>query len=161
MGNPTNKRVRNVYGRKEFRCRTQSQVYTVKHPQVQNSMVNEFENPPMQQSAIELDDQLEPEVRHKNQMGEQLFVLISKQYPKLAGKITGMLLALELNELYSLLESQKDLDDRIVEALFVLRTHEQQSRQAPKDSCAASKKCVVEQSTDGSRHLPRSIPIAA
>lgn len=61
------------------------------------------------------------EVSEKQELGEKLFVLISKQYPSLAGKITGMLLDLEIDELCNLLDSSRELNSRVLEARQILR----------------------------------------
>lgn len=46
--------------------------------------------------------------------------ILSRQYPDLAGKITGMLLEMENAELLRLLEDPSSLDMKINEALAVL-----------------------------------------
>lgn len=58
----------------------------------------------------------------KQQIGEQIFPLISAKHPELAGKITGMLLEMDLSELLQLCTSPALLDERIKEALEVLRS---------------------------------------
>jgi len=58
--------------------------------------------------------------RQKNILGERLFPLIHKGHPQLAGKITGMLLEMEVSEILQLLESEKDREAKIREALEVL-----------------------------------------
>lgn len=57
----------------------------------------------------------------KTAIGERLFVLISQRHPNLAGKITGMLLELDSDELHSLLKSPLELQARVLEALNILR----------------------------------------
>jgi polyadenylate-binding protein len=70
-----------------------------------------------------------PEEQKKQMIGEQLFPLIKERLVKdrqdeqLAGKITGMLLEMDNSDLIELLESRDSLNDKIDEALLVLRQH--------------------------------------
>jgi len=63
-----------------------------------------------------------PAEQQKLLLGEKLFTLIAKKQPDKAGKITGMLLdsGWGIEELYSLLESEEKLNQKIDEALNVL-----------------------------------------
>jgi len=67
---------------------------------------------------------LYPQDQQKILLGEKLFVLIQKKIPDKAGKITGMILdaGWTLEELWSLLESDEKLKDKIDEALVVLKS---------------------------------------
>jgi len=55
-------------------------------------------------------------------IGEALYPLIVKKQPERAGKITGMLLdaGWDIDELYSLLENEEKLNQKIHEAVTVL-----------------------------------------
>jgi len=60
-----------------------------------------------------------PEVQ-KQMLGERLFPLVQKLRPDLAGKITGMLLEIEVAEILSLLENPQELHSKVDEAVRVL-----------------------------------------
>jgi polyadenylate-binding protein len=64
--------------------------------------------------------------QQKQMIGERIFPLIQAREPKLAGKITGMLLEMDNMELLHLLEDEKALMGKINEALMVLNQHAQQ-----------------------------------
>jgi len=65
-----------------------------------------------------------PDEQKKQMVGEHLFPKIKRRQPQLAGKITGMLLEMDNGELIDLLESDEALNEKIEEALQVLREHE-------------------------------------
>jgi len=68
----------------------------------------------------------------KRLIGERLFPKIQVVEPRLAGKITGMLLEMDNTELLVLLSDQRALMNKINEALAVLKDHQQkQSQQNP------------------------------
>lgn len=64
----------------------------------------------------------------KQMIGERIFPLIQEREPKLAGKITGMLLEMDNTELLNLLEDSQALENKIQEAMAVLRAHTQQQQ---------------------------------
>jgi len=66
-----------------------------------------------------------PPDQQKKMLGEQLFprVMAVQPQPQLAGKLTGMLLDMEVSELLHLIESQEALHQKIGEALAVLQQH--------------------------------------
>jgi polyadenylate-binding protein len=64
-----------------------------------------------------------PEMQ-KQILGERLFPLVMKEQPQLAGKITGMLLEMDVSDILPLLDSPQDLNGKVLEALEVLRTSE-------------------------------------
>mmetsp|Transcript_8755 Transcript_8755/g.13083 ORF Transcript_8755/g.13083 Transcript_8755/m.13083 type:complete len:625 (-) Transcript_8755:210-2084(-) len=68
--------------------------------------------------------QADPQTQ-KNLIGERLYTLIFTTHPKLAGKITGMLLEMDNSELVHLLESPEALSVKVQEALDVLQAHNQ------------------------------------
>lgn len=61
----------------------------------------------------------------RNAIGERLFHLIQQSRGELAGKITGMLLEMELAELISLLETPAELEAKVKEAYDVLQQSEE------------------------------------
>lgn len=69
-----------------------------------------------------------PYEKQKQMIGERLFPLIHTQQPKLAGKITGMLLEMDNGELLNLLESREALNLKIQEALQVLEAYNDKQR---------------------------------
>lgn len=61
-----------------------------------------------------------PPQMQKQKLGEQLYSMVSRLAPQQAGKLTGMMLELDNNEILLLLESSERLQKKIMEALRVL-----------------------------------------
>ncbi|KAG2228312.1 hypothetical protein INT45_011104 [Circinella minor] len=64
-----------------------------------------------------------PSEQQKQMLGERLYPLIHQEQPEYAGKITGMLLEMDNNELLRLLNNKEALDGKIGEAMEVLKQH--------------------------------------
>jgi polyadenylate-binding protein len=63
--------------------------------------------------------------QQKQEIGERLYPLVQRIEPKLAGKITGMLLEMDTTELMMLIESSDDLlISKVNEAVAVLKSHQ-------------------------------------
>ncbi|KAK1443574.1 polyadenylate binding protein [Babesia gibsoni] len=58
---------------------------------------------------------------HKQMIGERLFPIVARENPELAGKITGMMLEMDNQELMALLDNEQQLKDKIQEAMRVLQ----------------------------------------
>merc|ERR1719420_1877506 len=65
-----------------------------------------------------------PPQEQKQMLGERLFPLISRMYPDLAGKITGMLLEIDNADLLHMLEDHNSLKSKVEEAVAVLQAHQ-------------------------------------
>merc|ERR1719204_1820653 len=61
--------------------------------------------------------------QQKQMIGERIFPLVQSFEPRLAGKITGMLLEMDNTELLHLIESRDALMSKINEALHVLKQY--------------------------------------
>ncbi|XP_030755845.1 polyadenylate-binding protein 4-like isoform X2 [Sitophilus oryzae] len=59
----------------------------------------------------------------KQLLGEQLFRIVEKLHPELAGKITGMLLEIDNSELLHMIKNQESLRAKVEEAIAVLEAH--------------------------------------
>ncbi|KAK9172129.1 polyadenylate binding protein, types 1, 2, 3, 4 family protein [Cryptosporidium meleagridis] len=62
----------------------------------------------------------------KQLLGERLFPIIAQFQPELAGKITGMMLEMDNNELLELLSSDIEIKNKVDEAMVVLERAQQQ-----------------------------------
>jgi polyadenylate-binding protein len=57
-------------------------------------------------------------------LGERMYRVIEKTYPEIAGKITGMLLEIDISELKTLVNNQDSLKAKVEEAVAVLQAHQ-------------------------------------
>jgi len=65
----------------------------------------------------------------KRMLGEKLYAMISKSQPSLAGKITGMILeSAHPDEIIQLIESPESLDEKVGEAVIVLKEHTEKAK---------------------------------
>jgi len=64
--------------------------------------------------------------QQKNVLGERLYTHISRTNPTESAKVTGMLLEMDNAEILNLLEAPALLDEKVREALDVLRQHSAQ-----------------------------------
>jgi len=103
--------------------------------------------PASQQSAPMLENQpltsemlktAKPNER-KRLIGERLFPKIQVVEPRLAGKITGMLLEMDDTELLILLDNPQTLMNKINEALSVLREHQQRQSQSNRNPSSVNR----------------------
>ena len=75
-------------------------------------------------SDLRKQKQIIPKLTTKEWIGEHLYHAIMSTYPKMAGKITGMLLELDNSELLRMLEVPDLLNSKVDEAVLVLREHQ-------------------------------------
>lgn len=61
--------------------------------------------------------------QQKQILGERLFPLVGKEQPERAGKITGMLLEMDVSDVLNLLENEQERTSKIQEAMDVLESH--------------------------------------
>lgn len=61
------------------------------------------------------------EKQRKCRIGEEIYPMVQKVQPEFAGKITGMLLDMELGELINLVENQAQLEENVKAAMQVLQ----------------------------------------
>mmetsp|Transcript_27305 Transcript_27305/g.47108 ORF Transcript_27305/g.47108 Transcript_27305/m.47108 type:complete len:614 (+) Transcript_27305:147-1988(+) len=81
---------------------------------------------------------VQQEEQQKQLIGERLFPLVRSIVPETAGKITGMLLEMEIPSLLQLLESRQALDLRVAEATQVLVQAQAQAQATATSPTAAS-----------------------
>jgi hypothetical protein len=67
-------------------------------------------------------DYLETKSRSLRDYGEELYVIVAKDYPYCAGKITGMFLELDETEINELIKNPDLLKERTKEAIYILDT---------------------------------------
>lgn len=80
--------------------------------------------PPIPALNSQVLEQYPPEER-KRLLGEQLYPLISRLQPQLAGKITGMILeSADTKEIITLIERPAQLSSKVTEAIEVLNQHQ-------------------------------------
>jgi len=68
--------------------------------------------PPMNQVSAPMQKQM---------LGEKLYPMVAKYQPELAGKITGMMLEMDNNELIRLLDSEQQVRNKVEEAMRVIQ----------------------------------------
>jgi len=83
-------------------------------------------NAPVKPRPLDVERMISMDTKQqKQEMGERLYPLVQKLEPKLAGKITGMLLEMDTTELMMLIESSDDLlITKVNEAVQVLKQHQ-------------------------------------
>ena len=81
------------------------------------------ETPPLPPITPQELDSMSPQ-EQRAALGDRLFLKVYDIAPELAPKITGMFLEMELKDAYELLNNQKRLEDRVTEALCVLKAHQ-------------------------------------
>lgn len=81
------------------------------------------ETPPLPPISPQELDAMSPE-EQRAALGDRLFLKVYEIAPELAPKITGMFLEMDLKDAFELLNNHKRLEDRVTEALCVLKAHE-------------------------------------
>jgi Poly-adenylate binding protein, unique domain len=75
---------------------------------------------PVAAAAAQAEPAAYSELAQKQQLGEQLYKLVAQYQPEFAGRITGMLLEMEIGALVEILQSQHALVYKIHEAMTLL-----------------------------------------
>ncbi|KAG5466553.1 hypothetical protein LSCM4_01705 [Leishmania orientalis] len=81
------------------------------------------ETPPLPPISPQELESMSPQ-EQRAALGDRLFLKVYDIAPELAPKITGMFLEMSPKEAYELLNDQKRLEDRVTEALCVLKAHQ-------------------------------------
>ncbi|KAL8617094.1 hypothetical protein ACOMHN_014265 [Nucella lapillus] len=81
--------------------------------------------------------------QQKQILGEYIFAQVQRLQPKLAAKITGMLLGMDNSELIRLLNNPDLLKDQVDEALAVLRAYQREMEERRKEDSASSEPQVT------------------
>merc|ERR1711937_110126 len=84
-----------------------------------NNLKNTRRGPRIRQDLSALLASL-PEEQRRHRIGEEIYPLVQKHQPRIAGKITGMFLDMEVGELLGLLENPAHLRENITAAVRVL-----------------------------------------
>jgi len=82
--------------------------------------------PPMMRPPVNPQQVVAPPIQmsgpmQKQMLGEKLYPMVAKYQPELAGKITGMMLEMDNNELMRLLDSEQQVRNKVDEALRVIQ----------------------------------------
>ncbi|KAG5492920.1 hypothetical protein JKF63_01500 [Porcisia hertigi] len=81
------------------------------------------ETPPLPPVTLQELDSMSPQ-EQRAALGDRLFLKVYDIAPELAPKITGMFLEMNPKDAYELLNDQRRLEERVTEALCVLKAHQ-------------------------------------
>merc|ERR1712169_98999 len=105
----------------------QMQVPNVKQKMAYTSQARNMEPRVREMPGTGIDLQKLAAMNHQEQkqtLGEAIYPMVHEKTPQMAGKITGMLLEMDNNELLELLGSPDYLEKKVSEAVTVLQHHE-------------------------------------